>query len=53
MPVITSEEQLFRVTDAAIQFFDDHAKPSERFQLTLERVGLDEFKKVLKEAYDG
>lgn len=53
LPVITSEEQLFRVTDAAIQFFDDHAKPSERFQFTLERVGLDEFKKVIKEAYDG
>lgn len=53
LPVITSEEQLFRVTDAAIQFFDDHANPSERFRSTLERVGLDEFKKVIKEAYDG
>ncbi len=53
LPVITSEEQLFRVTDAAIQFFDDHANPSERFRMTLERVGLDEFKRVLKEAYDG
>lgn len=53
LPVITSEEQLFRVTDAAIQFFDDNANPSERFQFTLERVGIDKFKKVLKEAYDG
>ena len=53
LPVIKSEEQLFRVTDAAIQFFEDHANPSERFQLTLERVGIEEFKKVLKEAYDG
>ena len=53
LPVITSEEQLFRVTDAAIQFFDDHANPSERFQFTLERVGIDKFKEVLKEAYDG
>ena len=24
LPVITSEEQLFKVTDAAIQFFDDN-----------------------------
>ena len=53
LPVITSEETLFRVTDAAIQFFADHAKPSERFQFTIERVGLDKFKEVLKEAYDG
>lgn len=53
LPVITSEETLFRVTDAAIQFFAEHAKPSERFQFTIERVGLDKFKKVLKEAYDG
>ena len=35
LPVITSEETLFRVTDAAIQFFDDHANPSERFQYTI------------------
>ena len=53
LPVITSEEQLFAVTDAAIQFFDDHANPGERFRATLERVGIDEFQKVIKEAYDG
>ena len=53
LPVVTSEEQLFRITDAAIQFFADNAKPSERFQFTLERVGLDKFKEVLKEAYNG
>ena len=53
LPVITSEEQLFRVTDAAIQFFDDYAKPSERFRFTIERVGIDKFKEVLKEAYNG
>lgn len=53
LPLITSEEQLFRVTDAAIQFFDDHANPSERFQYTIERVGIDKFKETLKEAYNG
>ena len=53
LPIITSEETLFRVTDAAIQFFDDHANPSERFQFTIERVGVDKLEKVLKEAYDG
>ena len=53
LPVITSEEQLFRVTDAAIQFFDDYANPSERFRFTLDRVGIDKFKEVIKEAYNG
>jgi dissimilatory sulfite reductase (desulfoviridin) alpha/beta subunit len=53
LPLITSEEQLFRVTDAAIQFFDDNANPSERFKFTIDRVGKDKLIKVLKEAYDG
>ena len=53
LPLITSEDQLFRVTDAAIQFFDDYANPSERFKFTLDRVGREEFYKKLKEAYNG
>lgn len=53
LPLIKSEEQLFRVTDAAIQFFEDHANAGERFKFTLDRVGRDELEKVLKEAYDG
>ena len=46
LPLVTSEEQLFRITDAAIQFFDDNANPGERFRMTLERVGLDKFDPV-------
>ncbi len=53
LPPITSEEQLFRVTDAAIQFFDDHANPGERFKFTIDRVGSNKLYEVLKEAYDG
>ena len=53
LPLITTEEQLFRVTDAAIQFFADNAKPSERFKFTIDRVGKDKLQEVLKEAYDG
>ena len=53
VPVIKDEETLFRVTDAAIQFFDDNANPSERFQFTIERIGEDKFEKVIKEAYNG
>ncbi len=53
LPLIKSEERLFRVTDAAIQFFEDNANPSERFKFTIDRVGKEKLIKVLKEAYDG
>lgn len=53
LPLITSEEQLFRVTDAAIQFFADYANPSERFQKTIERIGVEKLKEKLEEAYNG
>ncbi|MFV0528278.1 MAG: 4Fe-4S binding protein [Lachnospiraceae bacterium] len=51
LPPIESEEQLFRVTDAAIEFFEEFGKPSERFKFTLDRAGKDVFKKKLEEAY--
>jgi dissimilatory sulfite reductase (desulfoviridin) alpha/beta subunit len=44
---------LFRVADAAIDFFDNNANPSERFAKTLERVGWDKLEKAVKEAYNG
>ena len=53
LPLIRNEEQLFRVCDAAIQFFGDNANPGERFRMTLERVGLDKFEEKIKEAYNG
>lgn len=53
LPLITTEEQLFRVTDAAIQFFDDNGKSGERFKFTIDRVGKSQLYKILKEAYDG
>lgn len=53
LPIIRDKETLFRVTDAAIDFFEAHANPGERFRLMLQRVGEEEFRKVIKEAYDG
>ena len=47
VPIIRDKETLFRVTDAAISFFEKHANAGERFRLTLERVGKEEFKKEL------
>lgn len=53
LPLVTSEEQLFRVTDAAITFFADHANAGERFKFTIDRIGWDKFYETMKEAYNG
>ena len=53
LPIIRDKETLFRVTDVAITFFEEHAKPGERFRLMLQRIGEDEFRRVIREAYDG
>ncbi len=53
LPLIKDEETLFRVTDAAIQFFADYANPGERFKFTIDRIGADVLIERLKEAYDG
>ena len=53
LPLIPDKETLFRVTDVAITFFEKNANPSERFRKTLQRVGEEDFRKQLKEAYEG
>lgn len=53
LPIIEDEETLFRVADAAIDFFDKNANPSERFAKTLERVGWDKLNEKVEEAYNG
>ncbi|MBR1592843.1 MAG: 4Fe-4S binding protein [Ruminococcus sp.] len=53
IPFISDKEKLFRICDAAIQFFDDNAKAGERFKFTLDRTGWDSFRKIIQEAYEG
>ena len=53
LPLIPDKETLFRVTDAAIKFFEKNANPSERFRKTLQRVGEEDFRSQLKDAYEG
>ena len=52
VPIIKDKETLFRVTDAAINWFEKNAKPSERFRFTLDRVGEESFKAEIKAAYE-
>ena len=53
VPIIRDKETLFRVTDAAISFFEKYANAGERFRLTLERIGKEEFKKEVQAACEG
>ena len=53
IPFIADKEQLLKVCDATVQFFDDNAKAGERFQFTLERVGREKFEEKIWEAYNG
>lgn len=52
VPFIKDEETLFRVTDAAINWFEANAKPGERFRFTLQRVGEGDFRKKIQAAYN-
>jgi dissimilatory sulfite reductase (desulfoviridin) alpha/beta subunit len=53
VPIIKDKETLFRVSDAAIEYFEEFAKPGERFRFTLQRLGEDEFRKRIQAAYEG
>ncbi len=53
VPIITDKETLFRVTDAAIEYFEENAKPSERFRKTIDRLGEEGLKEKVQAAYDG
>lgn len=53
VPIIHDKTTLFRVIDAAVEFFERNANGGERFRLTIERIGEEEFKRVIWEAYNG
>lgn len=53
LPIIEDKETLFRVADAAINFFAENAKPGERFAKTLDRVGWDQLQEKVEAAYHG
>ena len=53
LPIIRDKETLFRITDAAIDYFQEHANPSERFRATLTRLGDEGLRETLEKAYQG
>ncbi|MDF2568077.1 MAG: nitrite/sulfite reductase, 4Fe-4S iron-sulfur cluster-binding domain protein [Oscillospiraceae bacterium] len=49
IPILFEKDKLFDVIDATLEFFKEHGRASERFALTIERVGFDVLKEKLKE----
>jgi len=51
IPFIEDYNKLMKVCDAAIHFFEENANAGERFKFTIDRVGREQFEKVIEEAY--
>lgn len=52
LPILFSVEELHRVVETTLQFFNKHGKSSERFANTLDRVGWDQFQRELEKALE-
>ena len=50
IPILYTKEELHKVVETTLKFFEKHGKQSERFANTLNRVGWELFKKELEEA---
>lgn len=48
LPIVFEEEKLYEIVDVTLKFFEEHAKPSERFANCLDRVGWDKFQKTVE-----
>lgn len=49
LPLLHSEDELYRVIDVVLDFFESHAKPGERFARTVERIGWDKVEQLVQE----
>ncbi|MGN0485257.1 MAG: 4Fe-4S binding protein [Lachnospiraceae bacterium] len=52
IPFVEDEEKLFKLCDAAIEFFEKNANPGERFRFTIDRIGKEKFEQTIKDAYE-
>lgn len=52
IPFIDDKDKLMDVCDAALKFFNENAKPGERFKFTIDRVGREKFEKAILDAYN-
>ena len=50
LPMIHDAETLYKVVDAALKYFSEHAKPHERLNEMFERLGTEDFKIFVERA---
>lgn len=50
LPIIFDEEELFKIIDAALNFFANNSKGGERFRSVIDRVGWETFQTNIKSA---
>jgi dissimilatory sulfite reductase (desulfoviridin) alpha/beta subunit len=50
LPPLEDTAEFFRVADAALDFFDKHGKPGDRFLAAIEHAGWDAFEETILEA---
>lgn len=48
LPIIFDESDLHRIVEVALSFFEEHAKPGERFGIMLDRVGWEKFEAAVQ-----
>ena len=48
LPIVFSEEKVYEIVEVTLKFFEDHARPSERFANCLDRVGWDKFQQEVE-----
>lgn len=53
IPFIEDKEKLLEICDTAIKFFEENAKPGERFKFTIDRIGRNKFIETITEVYNG
>ena len=53
LPFVEDQDTLFRICDAALEFFKENAVPGERFKFTIDRVGREKLDETLWSAFEG
>lgn len=48
LPIVFEESKLYEVVDVALAFFEENARPGERFRNALDRVGWENFRKEVE-----
>ena len=47
LPIVFDEETLYKIIESALKYFAENARPRERLSKLLERLGTEDFKKIL------